>query len=180
MPVSAVETLLRNAVTASGATAGWIVARAADGLQVVAYCGPEDPGRYLGATFAVAAAGTAGLAAVSGQPIAVRPRPGDVLVGQGPMSLLGQPPACYVSIPCSDEDGVVGVLEVVDKQAATSFDIDDIELLSLLGDVAAALLREREERTVAAVPPSPLDELKGRRPAVHRALIGLIDALGAD
>ena len=68
----------------------------------------------------------------------------------------------------------------MDKQAATSFDIDDIELLSLLGDVAAALLREREERTMAAVPPSPLDELKGRRPAVHRALIGLIDALGAD
>jgi GAF domain-containing protein len=181
MVVDALETLLRNAVAATGADRGWIVVRAAlGGLQVRAYCGPDDPARYLGATFEVAAAGTAGLAAGSGQPIAVRPRPGDVLVAQGPMSLLVQPPASYVSVPCSDDDGVVGVLEVVDKQAAASFDIDDIELLSLLGDVAAALIREREERPPAASALGPLEALQARRPMVHQAIVGLIEALDAD
>lgn len=179
------ETLLRNAVAATGATAGWVVALADDGMRVCAYCGPDDPAGFLGVQFGLAEAGSAGLAAVSGQPIAVRPRPGDVLVARGPMSLLTAPPASYVTIPCSDEEGIVGVLEVVDKQAAASFDIDDVELLSLLGDIAAAVLRERSAPIPPPAPPAGpasgggplLPRLAAERPAVHRALLGLLDAL---
>lgn len=178
MAASALETLLRSAVVATGAAAGWIVARAGDGLQVCAYCGPGDPAQFLGATFAAAEAGTVGMAATSDQPVAVRPRPGDALTAQGPMSLLAEPPGSYATVPCSDDDGVVGVLEVVDKQAAPMFDIDDIELLSLLGDIAAALLREREVPAPPSPPAPSLDGLARRRPEVHRALVGLIDALG--
>ena len=177
MAGSAIETLLRNAVLACGANAGWIVARAPDGLQVVAYCGPEDPDRYLGAVFAADEAGTVGFAAASDQPIAVRTRPGDALITQGPMSLLATPPQCYAAVPCSDEHGVIGALEVVDKQAASTFDIDDVELLALLGDIAAAMLREREQHAFDNEPGS-LARLAEERPGLHRALVGLIDALG--
>lgn len=179
MAASPLETLVRTAVDASGATAGWLVALTPGGLRIHAYCGPQDPAGFLGATFTFADAGTVGLAAGSGQPMAVRPRPGDPQLTRGPMSLLAQPPTSYLTLPCADDDGVTGVLEVVDKRSASGFDIDDVELLSLLSDIAAAILREQADR---ADPPasSPMVRLAARQPAVHAALTALIETLDGD
>lgn len=172
----ALETLVSKAVEATAATAGWALGRSAAGLTLLAYCGPDDPAGYLGASYALAEAGSAGLAASSGQPLAVRPRPGDALVGQGPMALPAVPPTCYVTVPCSDDGGVAGVIEVVDKRGAAAFDIDDVELLCLLGDIAAALLRDHAAAT-APDTADPFSRVARDRPAVHRALLDLVAAL---
>ncbi len=178
MAASSLETLVRTAVDASGAAAGWLVALTPGGLRIHAYCGPHDPARFLGATFPFADAGTVGLAAGSGQPMAVRPRSGDPQLTKGPMSLLEQPPTSYLTLPCADDDGVTGVLEVVDKQSAAGFDIDDVELLSLLSDIAAAILREQAQAEPPG--PSPLARLATRQPRVYAALTTLIETLDID
>lgn len=180
MGARSLEALVVAAVSATGAQAGWVLAAGAGELSLVAYCGDDEPQRFVGQAFAVAGAGSAGLVAATGQPMAVRPRPGDALVGAGAMALRATPPSSYVSVPCADSDGIAGVLEVVDKSGGSGFDIDDIELLSLLGDIAAAILREQalDAQPGPAAPTSTLDGLAATSPAVHAALVELIGAIG--
>jgi GAF domain-containing protein len=176
MGLRGLEVALRSATAATGAEAGWVAWRVGAELEVCAYAGPDDPADWLGARYSAADAGTAGMTLSTGQPMAVRPRTGDPLVEQGPMSRLGRTPACYVSVPCIDGAEPVGVLEVVDPHDRLSFDFDDVELLSLLADIVGALLVDYAEATM----PDPVVERFAAAPDhVRAAVVSLIDALGS-
>lgn len=150
--------LARAAVAATGASDGWLLAVEGDVLRVVAVAGGVTGTATLAAAVP-AGAGSAGFVAASGQPLAVAPRGDDPRFSEGTAQLLGRRPTSVLSVPAATEDSVVGVLELVDKAGGGSFSFDDVEIATMLADIAAvALLRSQH----ASVPPAPLpSELGG-------------------
>ena len=86
------------------------------------------------------AEGTAGFVVGSGQPIAISSQSNEQWVAQGFLGRLTRTPTGILSVPCSTDDGVVGVMELVDKAGGGSFTFDDVELATLLGGIAAAAI----------------------------------------
>jgi GAF domain-containing protein len=141
--------LCAAACTATGASAGWIIAVTGDQLSVVAALGPLG-GRVRG--LVVDIDGSAGFVAASGQPMALTPRPGDQNVVGGVLGAIGVVPTSLLSLPCIDGDDVVGVMELVDKASGDRFGFDDVELATLLASVAGPALRHRNDAPSAASP----------------------------
>lgn len=132
------DAIARTAVDATGASVGWLVAVVDDTLEVVAATGTGA--RALIGRAVPAHAGTAGFVVASGQPIAMNLRPADARRGEGVAALLPDPPTSVVCVPCTADDGIVGALELVDKRGADSFTFDDVEVVTLLANVAGAAL----------------------------------------
>jgi GAF domain-containing protein len=132
------QALVDAAVNGTGGTDGWILARRDGALEVVATSGSSAVA--LG-TRLPADAGTAGFVVGSGQPIALAPRPGAELTS-GLDRIIGREPKSIVAVPCESDDGVIGVLEVIDKARGGSFTFDDVELATLLAGIAGVALQE--------------------------------------
>jgi GAF domain-containing protein len=176
------QSLVEAAVTGTGGTDGWLLARRGESLEVVAVSGPRS-GDALGATVA-ADEGIAGFVLGSGQPMALALRDDDPRATTGVAAIIGQRPASVLCIPCESDDGVTGVLEIIDKNGASMFSFDDVELATLLAGVAGITLHTLGSSTLTV--PEP-DELAGelRRlatadPGRYAVVAGLLAALIAN
>ena len=153
------DAIARAVLDATGAAAAWVVVAGPTGEPVVA----AVAGRSSATVGSPApAAGSAVLAISSGMP-AARTFSSDDATGNGAAG-LDEHPGSVLTVPFG-EPGGGGAIEVAGR--AVPFTIDDIEVVSLLADVAGAAAAESTE-PVGAAGPSP-DELAGelRALAVH-------------
>jgi hypothetical protein len=151
--------ILDAALDATAAQHGWIVAARDGALVVVAAAGPAGAAAHVGRV--VAPGSPAALAISTGQPAARRPRPDD-LGATGAAGADGVP-STLLTVPCGD----AGALELAGKRG-DAFGIDDIEIASVLADVAGVALAERGEATAAPTPEELAAELR-RLHTVDRA-----------
>jgi len=170
--------ILQAGIDATGAGGGWLLAARGDRLSVVAASGP-DPA--IGVTVA-AGEGTAGFVVASGQPLAMAPRDGDPRFAEGVMAITGRRPTSVLTVPCATDDGVVGALELVDKVGRGSFGFDDVELATLLADIAGVALSQLDDDIGPTVPDpaqlgGELARLAATAPARYAAVATMLGAL---
>lgn len=145
------QAIIEWAVKGTGATQGWLLAVEGQELVVAAAAGGERPGAQVGRR--LTPTGAAGFAAGSGQPAALQPSADDVSnEGAGGS---GGVPSSLIATPCVGDE-VVGVLEIVEKQGGGGFTIDDIEITSLLAEIAAAALAELADGKIDVPTPAEL------------------------
>jgi GAF domain-containing protein len=100
--------------------------------------------------------GIAGGVAISGQPMAVSNVQQDERWAAEIGERVGYMPDSILCVPLFYEDAVIGVLELLDKEGAGSFDDGDIATLSLFANQAAVAIgqsraQESTEALVAAI-----------------------------
>ena len=142
----ALQASVQAAISATGASSGWLLAVGDDQFVVVAASG-ADPRALLGSTRRLV--GVAGYALGSGQPAAVQIRSGDAdNAGAGNS---GGEPGSLLAAPCIDPatGEVGGVLELAGAPAGR-FTFDDVETIALISEIAGAALGD-----VVPPPPSP-------------------------
>jgi GAF domain-containing protein len=179
-PDPVLQAVLEAAVDGTGGSDGWLLGVRGDQLHVMAASSSLAPS-VMG-TAVPADAGTAGFVIGSGHPIAIAPRGDDPRASTGVAAAVGRRPASVLSVPCHSDDGVAGVLEVVDKAGGGMFTFDDVELATLLAGIAGvALAQEGPPRLQAPAPDEVAGELRrlaesdpGRYAAVANVLSALI------
>ena len=98
------------------------------------------------------AEGVAGYVFSSGQPLALADVARDARFERTTAERTGYVPRTLVAVPLIDDEGVLGVLEVLDKRGDGSFDLRDIELASAFARQAAVAIRSsRLERDTATL-----------------------------
>lgn len=98
------------------------------------------------------AEGVAGYVFSSGQPLALADVARDTRFERATAERTGYVPRTLVAVPLIDDEGVLGVLEVLDKRGDGSFDLRDIELASAFARQAAVAIRSsRLERDTATL-----------------------------
>lgn len=176
-PVS--QALIQAAVDVTAAADGWLLAVDGGRLRVVAAAGAE-PGRVLGASTPVGQ-GTAGYVVSSGQPIALGAGGGEDRFGSGVAEGLGRKPTAVLCVPCATEQAVIGALELVDKAGGGSFSFDDVELATLLADIAGVALSSRSTEAPSAPNPGELalnlERLSTADPARYASVATMVNAL---
>ena len=96
--------------------------------------------------------GVAGYVFSTGQPIALADVAGDARFGRVTAEQTGYVPRSLVAVPLADDDGVLGVLEVLDRRGAATFDLHDVELAGIFARQATVAIRAtRIERDTAAL-----------------------------
>jgi GAF domain-containing protein len=97
-------------------------------------------------------AGVAGYVFTTGQPLALSDVAGDRRFGRATAEQTGYVPRSLVAVPLIDDEGTIGVLEVLDKRSQAAFDLHDIELASVFARQAAVAIRvSRLERDTASL-----------------------------
>jgi GAF domain-containing protein len=86
--------------------------------------------------------GIAGLVAVSGQPMAISDAQHDPRQAAGIAQSVGYVPKSILCVPLFYEDQIIGVLELLDKQGASSFSAGDMEALGLFANLAAVAIEQ--------------------------------------
>ena len=108
------------------------------------------------------AEGVAGYVFSSGQPLALADVARDARFERTTAERTGYVPRTLVAVPLIDDEGVLGVLEVLDKRGDGSFDLRDIELASTFARQAAVAIRSnRLERDTATLLATVLASLGG-------------------
>jgi GAF domain-containing protein len=82
---------------------------------------------------------------MTGQPMAVSQVTNDPRFNREVAEQSGYIPDSILAVPLVSEDHVFGVIEVLDKVSGESFQMKDIELLSLLADQAAVALTQAKQ-----------------------------------
>jgi GAF domain-containing protein len=101
--------------------------------------------------------GIAGYVFTTGQPLALSDVARDARFGRTAAEQTGYVPRSVVAVPLLDEEGSIGVLEVLDKRSQAAFDLRDIELASVFARQAAVAIRaSRLERDTATLLASAL------------------------
>jgi GAF domain-containing protein len=140
----------------------------ADRLRFVAAAGPAA-GDVVGLEIE-SALGIAGYAFTTGQPLAIVDVTSDPRFDRRVSEATGYLPRSILATPLVDEQGTVGVLEVLDRHGDGGFSMRDLDVAGALARGATAAVRAgRAERDAAAL--------------LRRALIGLArsgDAEGLD
>jgi GAF domain-containing protein len=121
--------------------------------------------------------GIAGYVVMTGQPIAISNVRQDARFNQDFAKSTGYVPTSILATPLLAKDRVIGVMEVLDKIDAASFDMKDMNLLSLFANQAALAIEQSRqmeqirdvlvtglERLVSDDPSIPMQEL---RAALH-------------
>jgi GAF domain-containing protein len=177
VPNAPMQALVRAAVEATGATAGWLLERERDEL-VVRAAHAEHPGRLIGRR--VSLSGTAGFVVSSSQPLALSNVNADERFAQTDDALL-RASNSVISVPCADDDETRGALEVFDKAHGASFSYNDLELVTLLADVAGPMLVQNVGAGLAVPEPYELADALTRlavsNPVRYAALAALMGAL---
>jgi len=94
--------------------------------------------------------GVAGYVFSSGQPIALADVATDARFGRATAEQTGYVPRSLIAVPLADDDGIVGVLEVLDKRGGGGFDLRDLELAGVFARQATVAIRaSRVERDTA-------------------------------
>lgn len=180
-PRPLLRTIVQTALEGTGATAGWLVTPVDDAeLAVVAVAG--DGALVERALWQRSPLGTglAGMVLQSGQPVALVPTPGS---SADPWSaaLLGREPVSVLCVPCHDEDHLAGVLQLVDRAGGGPFSFDDVELATLLAQIAGAALLEGAGASSRVAAPAALSgeltRLADTDPVRYAALAQVVGAL---
>jgi GAF domain-containing protein len=96
--------------------------------------------------------GVAGYVFTTGQPLALSDVASDARFGRERAAQTGFVPRSLVAVPLLDDEGTIGVLEVLDKRDEAGFDLHDIELASVFARQAAVAIRSsRVERDTATL-----------------------------
>jgi hypothetical protein len=141
-PRPLLQVIVSTVVDATAAGAGWLAA-VVDGTELaVVAAAAEEPGRVRSMLWQRTGlgSGTAGFVVQSGQPVALQP--GGSSTDEWAETLLGRGPTGLLCVPCLDEDQCVGALELVDKAGGGPFSFDDVEITTLVGQIAGAALAE--------------------------------------
>lgn len=177
-PDPILQAIVRSAVDATGAAGGWLLRASGSVLRVEAAAG-DDPD-VVGVTVDTDST-TAGYVASSGQPLAISPGPGGPRLAEGAVRLVGGAPASVVSVPCTTEAVVIGVLELFDKAGGGNFSFDDIELATLLAGIAAEGLAHAEGAQAEVADPAylggELARLHAADPNRYAAVATVVSAL---
>jgi GAF domain-containing protein len=136
-----------------------------------------------------AAAGIAGYAVTSGQPLAVADAPADPRFDRSVAEATGYVPSSLLAAPLIDDAGAVGVLEALDRRGGT-FTLRDLDVATAMAREATAVVRagaaQRDATTLlasslralvadGAVPSEDVDRLVAR--AVHEVDAGAEQSL---
>ena len=101
--------------------------------------------------------GIAGYVFTTGQPLALSDVASDARFGRAAAEQTGYVPRSVVAVPLLDDEGSIGVLEVLDRRSQAAFDLRDIELAAVFARQAAVAIRaSRLERDAAALLASAL------------------------
>jgi hypothetical protein len=157
MTDAVLHAVLRAAIEATAADLGWVVARRGDDHRVLVALGGDRPGDLVG--HVVGAGSPAAACIATGQPAARRLR-GDEASAQGAAGATGVP-AALLTVPCADAPAAIELARLT----GDGFGIDDIELVTILADIAGAALDEDDP---TASLPSP-DELAAELRRLHTA-----------
>jgi GAF domain-containing protein len=96
--------------------------------------------------------GVAGYVFSTGQPLAISDVARDARFGRETAEQTGYVPRSLVAVPLLDDEGAIGVLEVLDKRGDGGFDLRDVELASVFARQATVAIRSsRVERDTAAI-----------------------------
>ena len=96
--------------------------------------------------------GVAGYVFTTGQPLALSDVARDARFGRDAAEQTGYVPRSLVAVPLLDDEGTIGVLEVLDKRNEAAFDLRDVELASVFARQATVAIRaSRVERDTAAL-----------------------------
>jgi signal transduction protein with GAF and PtsI domain len=85
--------------------------------------------------------GIAGYVYTTGQPLALSDVARDARFGREAAEQTGYVPRSVVAVPLLDDEGSIGVLEVLDKRSAAAFDLRDIELAAVFARQATVAIR---------------------------------------
>lgn len=114
----------------------------AEQLTFVAAGGPQGTG-VIGLSID-ATSGIAGYALTTGQALAVADVEADARFDRATAESTGFVPRSILAVPLTDEDGTVGVMEVLDRRAGRTFDLRDIDIALALARPATAAVRAGE------------------------------------
>ena len=89
--------------------------------------------------------GIAGYVAMTGQPLAISDVQRDARFNQSFAASTGYVPRSILATPLLSGDRVLGVMEVLDKMAAPSFSIQDMELLGMFAHQAALAIDQSQQ-----------------------------------
>ena len=104
--------------------------------------------------------GVAGYVFTTGQPLALSDVASDARFGRRTAEQTGYTPRSLVAVPLQDDEGTIGVLEVLDKRNGEGFDLQDIELASVFARQATVAIRaSRVERDTATLVRSALADI---------------------
>jgi len=109
--------------------------------------------------------GVAGYVFSTGQPLALAEVARDARFGRNVAEQTGYVPRSLIAVPLVHDEGILGVLEILDKRGDAGFDLRDIELATVFARQATVAIRSsRIERDTATL---------------LRAVLGATDASGA-
>jgi len=110
--------------------------------------------------------GIAGYVFTTGQPLALSDVARDARFGRAAAEQTGYVPRSVVAVPLVDDEGSIGVLEVLDKRGDGAFDLRDVELATVFARQATVAIRaSRIERDTAALLRAVLVAVDGAAPA---------------
>jgi GAF domain-containing protein len=141
-----------------------------------AAAGPEGDG-VIGLAIA-AHEGIAGYVFATGQPLAVADVGADPRFGRSTAEQTGYVPRSLLAVPLADDDGVVGVMEWLDRTDGQPFDLADLEVARRVAAAATATARAtRLERDAGGLLRRALASIAG---GMSETDDGAIDRLVAD
>jgi GAF domain-containing protein len=96
--------------------------------------------------------GIAGYTFTTGQALAVSDVEHDARFGRATAERTGYVPRSIVAVPLVDDQGTIGVLQVLDKRTAAAFSLRDVELAGVFARQASVAIRaSRVERDTTAL-----------------------------
>jgi GAF domain-containing protein len=161
---------------------GFVAAVEGEALRVVSAVGGAGagvaPGTLVGQT--LDPGGTAAFVVGSGQPIAAQPSPGDARAADDAATLGGVLVTSLLCVPCVWDDEAIGALQLVNKAGDGPFSFDDVEVVTILGSIAGAVLAEGVEgagHRSAGELAGELRRLEASDPARFREVATVVEAL---
>ncbi len=125
--------------------------------------------------------GVAGYVFTTGQPLAVSDTSADPRFDRSTAEITGYVPRSILAVPMLDDDGTIGVLEVLDKRDEAGFGLRDLDLASIFARQATVAIRaSRVERDVAELLRLALLRLAAGSEASEEGLTGAIAEAVAD
>ncbi len=104
--------------------------------------------------------GIAGFVFTTGQALALSDVASDPRFGRAVAAQTDYMPRSLIAVPLVDENGTIGVLEVLDKHSQAAFSLRDIELAGVFaGQAAVAIRASRVDRDVASLLRATLADL---------------------
>ncbi len=160
------EALLRSIVEATvalfGATAASIALYEPETDSLVFRVAAGEQGAGVVGLSIAPDRGVAGHVFMSGQALALADVEQDRRFGRDVAERTRYVPRSMVAVPLVDEDGTIGVLEVLDRRDGSSFTLRDVELASVFARQAAVAIRaSRVARDVASLLVATLQALGG-------------------